>query len=60
MKIQHLALQVGGGGGQQIAAVMVAVLQLVPREFGVHVAFQKLDAPNAVRLLPSSRIRGCA
>lgn len=47
MKSQHLAPQVGGGGGQQIAAVMV-VLQLVPREFGVHVAFQKLDAQNAV------------
>ena len=47
MKSQHLAPQVGGGGGQQIAAVMV-VLQLVPREFGVHVTFQKLNAQNAV------------
>ena len=47
MDLQFLAPQVGGRGGQQIASVVV-VLQFVPRELGVHIAFQHLDAQNAV------------
>lgn len=58
MDLQLLAPQVGGRGSQQIASVVV-VLQFVPRELGVHIAFQHLDAQNAVHraVVQNQRLR---